>query len=59
MINIEEYPILKNHIATLKETSLDDGGSVAAYMTDSQIEVVDFDKVKDDYVGNLHLPIRP
>ena len=59
MINIEEYPILKNHIATLKETSLDDGGSVAAYMTDSQIEVVDFDKVKDDYAGNLHLPIRP
>lgn len=59
MINIEEYPILKNHITTLQETSLADGSSVAEYMTESQIEVVNFDKVKDDYVGNLHLPIRP
>lgn len=59
MINIEGYPILKNHIATLKETSLDAGSSIAEYMTDSQIEVVNFDKVKDDYAGNLHLPTRP
>lgn len=59
MINIEAHPILKKYIDTLHETSLDAGSSVTEYMTDSQIEVVDFDKVKEEYAGNLHLSIRP
>ena len=59
MINIGEHPILKKYINTLKETSLDGESSIAEYMTESQIEVVDFDKVKEEYAGNLHLSIRP
>lgn len=59
MINIEAHPILKKYIDTLHETSLDAGSSVTEYMTDSQIEVVDFDKVKKEYAGNLHLSIQP
>ena len=41
MINIGEHPILKKYINTLKETSLDGESSIAEYMTESQIEVVD------------------
>ena len=41
-------PILNSSLSTLKETSKDDNNSEVevSYMTDSEIEVIDFDKVK-------------
>jgi hypothetical protein len=52
-ILVEQLFYLMNHIATLQETSLDAGGTTVGFMTESQIEVVNFDKVKDEYAGNL------
>ena len=46
MINIEEYPIL-NHVVTLKRASKDENGDRIEYMTESQADVINFDKVKE------------
>lgn len=36
MIDFDEYPILKNNLSTLKETSIDrHGGNTIRYMTNS------------------------
>lgn len=59
MINIDEYPIFQKNITTLKQASLDGGGDIEKFMTESQLMVINFDKVKDEYAGNLHLAIRP
>ncbi len=60
MIDICAYPILGGHMSTLKETSKDkrDDG-VEAYMTQSAKPVVNFDKVKDEYVKSLRLSEIP
>ena len=46
MINIEEYPIL-NHVVTLKCASKDENGGRVEYMTESQVGVINFDKIKE------------
>lgn len=46
---IEEYEILNSNITSLKETSKDDANN--QYMTESLIDVIDFDKVKNRYLG--------
>lgn len=51
MINIDEYPLFSSNRSTLKETSKDDSNTEC--MTESDIEVINFDKVKEDYVKNL------
>lgn len=55
MIDLSKYSELK-HFATLRDTSIDkhDSSSVA-YMTNSLMEVIDFDAVKDAYVKLLKL----
>lgn len=53
MIKIENYPILNNNISTLKETSKDNANE--EYMVDSLISVVDFDKVKSEYLRKFKL----
>ncbi len=56
MINISDYPILKNNICTLKDTSVDKRDSrVVMYMTDSSRSAVNFDKVKEEYIRPLKL----
>ena len=51
MINIDDYPLFASNRSTLKETSKDDSNT--EYMTESEMEVINFDKVKEDYVKNL------
>lgn len=54
--NIE---IFKNNISTFKETSYDKDGKTPGYMTDSEILVVNFDKVKEKYIKGLRLSSTP
>ena len=51
MINVNENPLFANNRSTLKETSKDDSNT--EYMTESGMEVVNFDKVKEVYVKEL------
>lgn len=56
MINLSDYPIFKNNICTLKETSIDKKDNrTVMYMTDSSKSVINFDKVKEEYVKTLKL----
>lgn len=41
---------------TLKNTSMDKSKSPCEYMTQCQLEVIDFDRVKDDYIYINRLP---
>ena len=52
-------PIFKQNMSTFKETSYDKDGEEPGYMTDSQIQVINFDKVKDGYIKNLALSNTP
>ncbi|MBD5524271.1 MAG: hypothetical protein HDR04_07610 [Lachnospiraceae bacterium] len=54
--NIE---IFKNNIVALKETSWDKDGDCPGYMTDSSIQVINFDKVKEAYIKNMGLSSTP
>ena len=49
MIRFEDYPILKSHLSTLKETSVDfhDQTNIQ-YMTASEMDAVNFDEVKEE-----------
>lgn len=58
MINIEEYPIL-NQIVTLKRASKDENGGCVEYMTESQVGVINFDKVKEAYAKEKGLKNHP
>lgn len=56
MIDLDTYEIFRVNKTTLKETSKDASERESVqYMTDSPIEVVDFDKVKRHYANHLHL----
>lgn len=59
MIDISKYPILNNHISTLKETSKDNHDGTVVYMTQSEAEVVNFDDVKSEYISGLSLCDAP
>ena len=52
-------PIFKNNITTFKETSYDKGGIKPGYMTNSEIQVINFDKVKDCYIKDMFLSNSP
>lgn len=58
MINIGEYPIL-NHVITLKRASKDEKGGHVEYMTESQVDVINFDKVKEAYAREKGLKSHP
>ena len=56
MINIDEYDILKNNKSSLKELSKDDSDiNNILYMTESDIEAINYDYVKTQYVNSLGL----
>lgn len=54
-MKIEDYPIFRSHMDTLKEMSKDTSTEPAQYMTESTTEAVNFDKVKQAYVNRLGL----
>ena len=43
-------PIFKDNMTTFKETSYDKDGKEPRYMTNSEIQVINFDKVKNWYI---------
>lgn len=55
MININDYDILRNNRKSLKELSEDTANS--EYMTESTMEAIDFDTVKESYTRKLKLPM--
>lgn len=56
MIKFDNYEIFRNKSETLKEISKDFSDlSAIAYMTDSEIEAINFDKVKTEYANDLGL----
>ena len=60
MISFDDYPILRNNVSTLKETSIDkhDINNIK-YMTYSERIAVNFDSVKEEYIKNLSLSEIP
>ncbi len=59
MQNLIKYPLFKEHCTTLKKASCDNGTSVKKYMTNSLLEVVAFDKIKNDYCKECKLTEIP
>ncbi|WP_353093793.1 hypothetical protein [Tissierella praeacuta] len=60
MTDIWNCDIFSNNKSTLKETSKDDADKKdIKYMTNSGIEVIDFDGVKNDYIKDLKLKYTP
>lgn len=55
--DIKNIKVFKDNISTLKETSFDKDNNT--YMTEYDISVIDFDRVKDDYIENLKLTEIP
>lgn len=61
-MEIQEYKkleIFKKNLSTFKETSYDKDGKIPRYMTDSEIQVVNFDKVKGNYIKGMNLSNTP
>lgn len=54
-MKIEDYSIFTEHIDTLKEMSKDTSQNSVQYMTDLEIEAVNFDQVKRAYANALGL----
>ncbi|GMQ58652.1 hypothetical protein AN1V17_30470 [Vallitalea sediminicola] len=59
MIDIEDIELLKRNISTLKETSKDNHDGDDFYMTQSSLPVIDFDKVKDEYICDISISEIP
>jgi hypothetical protein len=59
MIGIENIKIFENHKTTLKKASEDSHGGARMFMTDSLVDVINFDAVKDEYVRNLKVSETP
>ena len=61
-MEIQEYKkleIFKKNLSTFKETSYDKDGKIPRYMTDSEIQVENFDKVKGNYIKGMNLSNTP
>lgn len=61
-MEISEYKnieIFKNNLSTFKETSYDKDGKTPGYMTDSEMQVINYDKVKGDYIKGMSLSNAP
>lgn len=54
-----DIPIFKDCMTTFKETSYDKDGKEPGYMTNSEIQVINFDKVKDCYIKDMSLSSIP
>ena len=58
MLNFDNYEILRDKKVTLKETSKDDSKQkedVVEFMTESALQVINFDGVKTEYTNKLGL----
>lgn len=54
MIDVSQCKLLSTNISTLKKISKDNSdANNIQYMTDSQIEAINFDMVKRNYANNL------
>lgn len=58
-IPFDKIDIFNRNISSFKETSKDTNGEEMKYMTESEIEVINFDKVKDDYIRDMRLSTTP
>ncbi|MEG1416765.1 MAG: hypothetical protein RSC49_09235 [Clostridium sp.] len=59
LTNFYSNDIFKECVSTLKETSKDNNGKSVEYMTESKVEVIDFDKVKEKYIKDKNIPGTP
>lgn len=55
----DNLDIFRRSVMTFKETSKDTDSGEAKYMTQSEIEVVNFDEVKNRYIKDMKLSITP
>ena len=58
-VQYDNIEIFNRNGATLKETSWDKDGENPGYMTDSEIHVINFDKVKKSYIKDMGLSCTP
>lgn len=58
-IPFDKIDIFNRNISSFKETSKDTNGEEIKYMTESEVEVINFDKVKDDYIRDMGLSTTP
>lgn len=49
----DKFELFKNSLSSLKETSKDSDSKEISYMTESDLQVVNFDKVKEKYAKKL------
>lgn len=60
MLKLSDYRMFRENMATLKETSVDKRDEEhLEYMTESDREVVNFDRVKEKYIEHLGLSVAP
>ena len=59
MTDLSAHAILARNKTSLKETSCNDQSPNNPYMTNSSLEVINFDAVKTEYVDSLHLSEVP
>lgn len=55
----EDIAIFQENLSSFKETSRDSDGEMPRYMTDSEIQVINFDKVKERYIREMNLSNTP
>lgn len=58
-IQYDKIEIFNKNISSFKETSKDTDSGNIKYMTQSEVEVINFDKVKEDYVRDMKLSVTP
>lgn len=58
-VQYDDIEIFKRNSSTLRETSWDKDGVNPGYMTDSDIQVINFDKVKESYIKDMGLSCTP
>lgn len=58
-VQYDKIDIFSNNRSTFKETSKDTDSKDVSYMTESTIEVVNFDRVKEQYIRGMKLSKTP
>lgn len=59
MLKYEDIKIFKDNLSSFKDTSRDSDGKAPKYMTNSEIQVINFDKVKESYIKEMNLSDTP
>lgn len=58
-LNYKDIKIFKDNLSSFKDTSRDSDGEAPTSMTNSEIQVINFDKVKESYIRNMSLSSTP